>query len=72
MIVEERTSLRTPIEQMLLNEMVEEDTAFIVKEESEIDDLLDDSDEIDLFDNDDDEISEDDLDVNDLLDEDEF
>lgn len=44
-------AIRTPIENMLLREMAEEDNEFLARESTEIDDIMDLDSEEDLFDN---------------------
>lgn len=58
-------SLRTPIEDMLLREMMDDDTREIVREDENsyaIDDLLDDAENTDLFGDGDNYLDDDELD----------
>ena len=64
-------AIRTPIENMFLREMAEEDNEFIARESTEIDDIMDLDSEEDLFDNYnseiDDYVDDDDEEINGIL-----
>ena len=57
-------TVRTPVEDLLLREMVDEDTEFITDDSTELDDILGSGTEADLF-GDDDDLDDGDIDLND-------
>lgn len=68
MILEAKKLVRTPIENLFLNEMVEEDTSFIVAAEDAVDEIVD-SDSGKLFDSSSSEDELEDMNADDLLDD---
>ena len=68
MILEAKKLVRTPIENLFLNEMVEEDTSFIVAAEDAVDEIVD-FDSGKLFDSSSSEDELEDMNADDLLDD---